>query len=102
MKSTDGANGKNDASNNESNQNEMKISDENVSRDFKIKKNKKGGFNIVRDGHIYLINKRNPSTIGWECLRRKIYKCRGGLTSNAEMTKVIRSSPHNHEPINAQ
>jgi len=91
-----------DFTNDEANLNKTKIDDKNVTRDFEIRKNMKGGFNIVRDGHIYLINKRNPNSIGWECLRRKIYKCRGSISSNAEMTKIHKASPHNHEPLDGK
>jgi len=69
-----------------------------------VERNKKGGFNAIKDGHIYHINVRNSKTLGWQCMKRKVLNCKASVLTDMEVTKLIRSSPHthNHSPIRNQ
>jgi len=64
-----------------------------------VEKNKKGGFNAVLDGNLYHINSRQSKTLIWQCIKRKVLDCKASMSTDIDMTKVKRSSPHNHEPI---
>lgn len=65
-----------------------------------VEKSEFRGFNLVHDNHTYHIRDCGSKTLGWECKRRKVLNCKATVSTDVEVTKLLRKShDHTHAPI---
>lgn len=67
---------------------------------LKVEKSKanRGGFNLINDGYAYHVSTCTAYKLLWQCRRRKLLSCKASLTTDIEVTKVMRRKDHNHGP----
>ena len=58
-----------------------------------VKKNK-GGSKLCFEGYTYTKKSVSKATIQWECSQRKAYVCKGKVTTDSQVARVIRTIEH--------
>ena len=58
---------------------------------MEIVKNNKGGSKLSFEGYTYTKKSASKTTIHWECSQRKAYVCKGKVTTDSQVARVIRT-----------
>ena len=64
---------------------------------MEIVKNNKGGSKLCFEGYTYTKTSVSKTTIQWECSQRKAYVCKGKVTTDSQVARVIRTIEHSHD-----
>ena len=64
---------------------------------MEIVKNNKGGSKLCFEGYTYTKKSVSKTTIQWECSQRKAYVCKGKVTTDSQVARVIRTIEHSHD-----
>lgn len=64
---------------------------------MEIIKNNKGGSKLCFEGYTYTKKSASKTTIHWECSQRKAYVCKGKVTTDSQVARVIRTIAHSHD-----
>ena len=64
---------------------------------MEIVKNNKGGSKLCFEGYTYTKKSISKTTIQWECSQRKAYVCKGKVTTDSQVARVIRTIEHSHD-----
>ena len=64
---------------------------------MEIVKNNKGGYKLCFEGYTYTKKSISKTTIQWECSQRKAYVCKGKVTTDSQVARVIRTIEHSHD-----
>ena len=59
--------------------------------------NNKGGHKLLYEDYMYTKKASYKTTVRWECSQKCSKQCKGSLTTDTEMARVIRSSAHSHD-----
>ena len=61
---------------------------------MEIVKNNKGGSKLCFEGYTYT---KKSANFHWECSQRKAYVCKGKVTTDSQVAKIIRTVEHSHD-----
>ena len=64
---------------------------------MEIVKNNKSGSKLCFEGYTYTKKYASKTTIHWECSQRKEYVCKGKVTTDSQVARVIRTVEHSHD-----
>ena len=64
---------------------------------MEINKKNKGGSKLCFEGYTYTKKSASKTTIPWECSQMKAYVCKGKVTTNSQVVRVIRTVEHSHD-----
>ena len=64
---------------------------------MEIVKNNKGGSKLCFEDYTYTKKSVSKTTIQWECSQRKAYVCKGKVTTDSQVARVIRTIEHSHD-----
>ena len=62
-----------------------------------IIKNNKGVSKLCFEGYTYTEKSPSKTTIHWKCSQRKAYVCKGKLSTDSQVARVIRTVEHSHD-----
>ena len=66
---------------------------------MEIVKNNKGGSKLCFEGYTYTNKSISKTTIQWECSQGKAYVCKGKVTTDSQVARVIRTIEHSHDAL---